>query len=321
MTFNVVGRYMDGQKVVGYQLAGQDGSQLQVNVERVIFMIGRGEVANMRIQYVNGEVVPRGKGVNLQKLPVFDVKKQEFRRQGQQQAQGQGQQAQEPKRDYEQIGQQRIIARIMKDGRIEGYVVQDFSGQIKKLPKQEVIRLASNKIISNAQVVKTNPYSGMSLEQAQQLKNFNKGEWDYVQRWGYITRLQGVGVQLDKLPVWIILKNGSIINVQDSSNALKASFRAFKMNRGGIVYNTVDNTHKQFKAGDILQFLANGKLEVIPQGKFNTSFARQRQRYSDCDACISDINNFEIEIFGSQKQKISVQQLQTWPIFQMQQAE
>ena len=43
-------------------------------------MIGRGEVANMRLQSNNGAKVPRGKGINLQKLPVFDINKQAVRR-------------------------------------------------------------------------------------------------------------------------------------------------------------------------------------------------------------------------------------------------
>lgn len=308
MTFNVVGRYMDGSKVVGYQLTGKDGSQLQVNVERVIFMIGRGEVENMRIQYANGEVVPRGKGVNLQKLPVFDINKKQFRHQtGTQQNQ---------KTQYDQIGQQRIIARIMKDSKVEGYVVQDFSGQIKKLPKQEVIQLASNKILSNAQVVKVNPYSGLTYSQAQMLPKFNRNEWEYIQKWGYITKLQGIGTALDKLPIWIILKNGKIINTQEKNNAFKAQFRAFRMNRGGIVYNLKSKTHKQFRAGDILQFLVNGELDVIPKEKFTDNFVRKQQAFADSDSCIEDIKNFEVEIFGSQRQKLIYKQIEAWPVFQ-----
>lgn len=317
MTFNVIGRYMDGSKVVGYQLAGQDGSQLQVNVERAIFMIGRREIQNMRIQYVNDMFVPRGKGVNLQKLPVFDVKKQQFRRKGDQQTTGNIHSNQNIDRDYNALGQQKIVARILKDNKVEGYVVQDFSGQIKKLPKSEVIRLASNRIISNAKVLKTNPYSGLTLEQAKTKPEFNVKEWEYIQKWGYITILQGVGIQLEKLPSWIILSNGNIVNVQDRTNALKTQFRAFRVPRGGTVYNVNTKEHKQFKGGDYIAFLSNGELDVITQEQFNGNFKIKRSPIQDCDWCISRITNFEVEVFGSQRQRISPKQISTWPIYEI----
>ena len=135
LTFNVTGRYMDGPQVVGYQLVGTDGSQLQVNNDRVIYMIGRGEIENMRIQYSNGNVIPRGKGINLQKLPIFDVNKNSFR----------GNEAQQKaasmtnKSDFNTMGQQTITKRIMRGRRVEGYVLTDFQGKEKKLPRSKVI--------------------------------------------------------------------------------------------------------------------------------------------------------------------------------------
>ena len=337
VTFNVVGRYMDGSKVVGYQLIDRDGSQLRVNVERVIFMIGRGEIDNMRIQYVNGIVVPRGKGVNLQKLPVFDIKKQQLRcktnqkttdnvhiiqkqlnqseQQNQTQIKNNDNKSINNSIDYSTIGQQKIIARILKENKVEGYVVQDFSGQIKKLPKSEVIRLASNKIISNAEVLKTNPYHGLTLEKAKLQTNFNLHDWEYIQKWGYITVLQGIGIQLDKLPSWIILPGGNIINVQERENALKTQFRAFRVPRGGTIYNINTGKHKQFKSGDYIAFLQNGELDVISVNEFNTMFKVKHNTIQDCDWCIDRIQDFEVEVFGSHKQKISKAQISTWPIY------
>lgn len=121
-------------------------------------MIGRGEVANMRLQSNNGTKVPRGKGINLQKLPVFDINKQAVRR---------NEQSHHNKQNKSSLlGQQEIVAKIIRWGRIEGYVLRDFHGTERKIPKDKVLELASNGIISNAKSVKHNPYRGMTLNEA-----------------------------------------------------------------------------------------------------------------------------------------------------------
>lgn len=121
-------------------------------------MIGRGEVANMRLQSNNGAKVPRGKGINLQKLPVFDINKQAVRR---------NEQSHHNKQSKSSLlGQQEITAKIIRWGRIEGYVLRDFHGTERKIPKDKVLELASNGIISNAKSVKHNPYRGMPLNEA-----------------------------------------------------------------------------------------------------------------------------------------------------------
>lgn len=121
-------------------------------------MIGRGEVANMRLQSNNGTKVPRGKGINLQKLPVFDINKQAVRRKEQSHHNKQSKSS--------LLGQQEITAKIVRWGRIEGYVLRDFHGTERKIPKDKVLELASNGIISNAKSVKHNPYRGMTLDEA-----------------------------------------------------------------------------------------------------------------------------------------------------------
>ena len=47
-----------------------------------------------------------------------------------------------------------------------------------------------------------------AFEEAKKLPRFKQEEWDYVQKYGYITRLNGQGVQLDTLPVLVILQDG-----------------------------------------------------------------------------------------------------------------
>lgn len=127
-------------------------------------MIGRGEVANMRLQSNNGTKVPRGKGINLQKLPVFDINKQAVRRNEKSQPSQASHHNKQSKSSL--LGQQEITAKIIRWGRIEGYVLRDFHGTERKIPKDKVLELASNGIISNAKSVKHNPYRGMTLDEA-----------------------------------------------------------------------------------------------------------------------------------------------------------
>ena len=82
ITYRVVGRYMDGKEILGYHFIGSDNSDIQLNKERTIYMIGKGLIENMRIQTVNGEIIIRGKGINLNKLPVYDEGKNEYRNTG-----------------------------------------------------------------------------------------------------------------------------------------------------------------------------------------------------------------------------------------------
>ena len=305
LTFNVTGRYMDGTKVIGYQLVGSDGSQLQVNNERIIFMIGRGEVANMRIQYSNGNVVPRGKGVNLLKLPAFDVNKNDFR--NNKTASGNSTGA---------MGQQEIVARIMRGKRVEGYVLRDYSGAEKKLPRNKVIELASNKIISNATVSKYNPYRGMTLEQAKQAPRFKQEEWDYIQKFGYITRLNGVGVQLDTLPVLIILDDGQIVDPKDVTYYNKMTMRAFRTPRGGTIY--CDNKHMTFRQGDWIVVKPDGCLTAVGAQEFGQKCKFVRgQNKATCDEFLGNLDKFDIELFGTRKQKLQPNAVKGWNIVQM----
>lgn len=312
LTFNVTGRYMNGSQVVGYQLVGQDGNQLQVNSDRIIFMIGRNQIANMRIQYSDGQVVPRGKGVNLNKLPRFDVTKQQF---GGNEASQKAAKIQN-RANYNVMGQLEIVKRIMRGKTVEGYVVRDFSGAEKKLPRSKVIELASNKIISNATVSKYNPYKNMTLEQARQTPRFKQSEWDYVQKWGYITRLNGVGVQLDTLPAMVILADGQIVDPKDKTNYNKMTVRAICIGRGGTLYDTVQKKHKTFKVGDYIVVLPDGTLTCADRTEFMKKLKPiQSVKQATCDEFLKNLVNYDVELFGMNRSKIQESAVRSWAVF------
>lgn len=313
LTFNVTGRYMDGPQVVGYQLVGTDGSQLQVNNDRVIYMIGRGEIENMRIQYSNGDVVPRGKGINLQKLPIFDVNKNSFR----------GNEAQQKaasmtnKSNFNTMGQQTITKRIMRGRRVEGYVLTDFQGKEKKLPRSKVIELAQKRVISNATVSKYNPYKGCTLEEAKRLPRFKQEEWDYVQKYGYITRLNGQGVQLDTLPVLVILQDGQIVDPKDITKYDKMTMRAFHTSRGGVIYGGAEHTN--FQVGDWIVVKPDGQVQAMSQQEFNRrAEICSSQSQATCDGFLDNLENFDIELFGAKRNKLQVDAVKSWKIVKIQ---
>ena len=131
--YSVTGRYMDGQKLIGYHLVGEDGSQAQVSKEQVIWLIGKGAISNMRLQIgTNKEIIIRGKGVNLNNLPVFDQGKQQFRNTDASQAAANSKVsvARSNVSDANPMGQYKILKRIMYKNNCLGYEVVDHSGKV-----------------------------------------------------------------------------------------------------------------------------------------------------------------------------------------------
>ena len=137
--YRVTGRYMDGQKIVGYHLVGNDGSQLKEGKERIIYLIGKGVIENMRIQNGSDGLIIRGKGVNLNDLPVFDINKGERKRV-----------------TDTKFGQYKITKRIMSKNDCIGYEVVDYNGKIYKKRRTQILELAEQKLISNASCQKYN---------------------------------------------------------------------------------------------------------------------------------------------------------------------
>lgn len=174
--YSVVGRYMTGSMVSGYHLLGEDGSQLQVSKQQLIRLVDKNIVVNCRVQMYNDNPLLRGKGINLNELPVFDEKKNELKK-------GTNIGAVRPKTNDPNavFGQLLIVKRIMQGNHCVGYVVRNAGGLEKKLSRDKVIAMASQKLIGNARVQKDN---------------------DKI-------LLRGVGESLDALPIIVVTENGN----------------------------------------------------------------------------------------------------------------
>ena len=82
MKYKATGRYMDGKNLIGYHIVAIDDESIQAREtrDRIIYLTSRGCIVNMRLQKDDkGDIIIRGKGTNLNNLPVFDIGKEKYR--------------------------------------------------------------------------------------------------------------------------------------------------------------------------------------------------------------------------------------------------
>ena len=291
MSYRVVGRYMTGSTVSGYHLVGIDGSQVKASKERVIYMIGKGLVENMRVQSSESGVIVRGKGVNLNTLPVYDLNKDAFR--GNKQSQDVANTNVQPKKDsgINPMGQMEITKRIMYKTTCLGYMVKDRSGKEIKLSRDKVIELAVAKLMSNATVQK---YTDNSTGRTKLI-------------------LRGAGCDLTEIPALVVDETGRIIDPNKVDSTTK--MRIVRMKRGGIIYDQVKNKKITFEAGD---YLVCGNNAIIRPVKSIDAAAKFKVDNSKsgaiCDVSLENLSNYPIEIFGNHIQTLKPEQVLTWQI-------
>lgn len=142
----MTGRYMNGTGVIGYHLVSSSGDeQRKVTREQFIFMLGRDMIANCTGQLSGNQVIIRGvNDFNINDVPIYDEKNKIIRN-------IEKDAIVKPKNNSEQVlGQLTIIGRIT-DGRNNiGFVLRNFGGQQIRMPRDEVMALAENKMITNA---------------------------------------------------------------------------------------------------------------------------------------------------------------------------
>ena len=79
LTYNVTGRYMSGTEVTAYHLVDNNGGYIVASKEKTIYLAGRNLINNMRVQTSGDDVIIRGRGINLNQLPVYDTNKSTYR--------------------------------------------------------------------------------------------------------------------------------------------------------------------------------------------------------------------------------------------------
>lgn len=164
--YQIVGRYMDGTSVTGYQMQSiETGKSGKFTREQAAFLIGRGQVTNCDASIYQDKIIFKGIGVSLESLPIIrDGKVSNTDRIGY------------VRKDVtpEQAVNQLMISGVIVSGRnTVGYVIRNAGGQEKKIKREDCLKLASQNRLGNARI-----------------QNYN----------GKVI-LRGVGVNLNELPV------------------------------------------------------------------------------------------------------------------------
>ena len=279
LPFNVVSRYYcDGEYM--YNLVSMDNQSIIVDRNEVIYLIENGFVGNMRVQVYNGNTIIRGKGINLNNLPVYNVNKQQIKKDNIKNTQ------------KNKISNKfTVVKRIVYGSYCIGYVIVDSNNVEKKLREKDIMYLAKRKLLTNVMI--------------QKYKSKSTGESKFV--------LKGIGCRLDDLPTMLVNKKGQII----SDMIEEEFFRVIRVKYNGVIYNLKDNKKMVFSHGDYILFLPSGKV-VIKKNSNNIAIIDNDRVSSNiinlCDKYIENASNYSMEIFGYKKMGLTVDFIKRWHI-------
>ena len=291
ITYRVTGRYMTGSTVSAYHLVGCDGSQIIANKDRIIYMIGKGLIENMRLQVSGDEMIIRGKGINLNNLPVFDTNKGDFRsNQGIKNPNTLGGNNRR-NNGVNPMGQLTLIKRIMYKQSCLGYIVVDHLGVERKLSRDRVVELAAQHLLSNAVVQK---YS----------QRESNGNTQLI--------LRGMGCDIRNLPIVTVDENGNIVDTENS-NDKSISVRAVKMKYGGILYNRENNTKLVFEPTDYMICTLDGRLKILKNSESKRIESLNKPLKSRAES-LEKLSMYPVEIFGRPIQTLSADTIRKWPM-------
>lgn len=284
-TYRVTGRYMNGSEIQSYHLLGNDNSSLVVSRDKAILLISRGLIENMRVQYSGDNVIIRGKGINLNTLPVFDINKDKFRESN---APKTGNTKKNKMKNP--MAQYRVTKRVMYKTSCVGYVIQDASGKEVRINRQKTIELAVKGLIINADAQKYTPAGSVESRLI----------------------LRGTDGDLKKLPVILVDMNGNVVDTSKKNQNI--TVRATQSRKSGIIYCESNNSTKTFSSGDYIVVTPNGGLNIVAMSAARDKMQRSMDTYAICDTYLENLVNYSIEFFGQQKRKISPDIVTKWPI-------
>ena len=147
--YRLTGRYLHGTKVVGYHAVKIDDAKSEkFSRDQVIFLTGRGQVENCRGQIYQDKVILQGVGCNLDKLPVRQVGDNVNREKDQS----------KNTNTLNKLGRQefRIEKIITQGNNLKGFQLKHRSGQIVNMKTSQVIKLAKDGKLENANYTNTN---------------------------------------------------------------------------------------------------------------------------------------------------------------------
>lgn len=146
LQYQLVGRYMDGNNVVGYHL--QDlttGKSGRFDRETMSFLVGRGSVTNVKGRIYQGKVLFDGVGMRISDLPVVNERTNQVKNNDNiRNIRGQ---------DVQSKFEQLMLVGVLKSGRTPvAYVLRNQGGGTKQVSRDEILALAKAGKISNVRV-------------------------------------------------------------------------------------------------------------------------------------------------------------------------
>lgn len=290
-TYRVVGRYMTGSAVSAYHLVSLTGKQIRVNKDFLLVMTSRGQVGNTRVQANGSEMILRGKGINLNTLPIFDEKTGKFRDNEASREVANTLVSAKKDSGINTMGQLKIIKRILYKTACLGYIVTDYSGTERRLSREKVIELAIQKLISNAIVQK---YKATEDNRPRLI-------------------LRGVGCDLSALPYLVVDETGSLID--PTVNRGEINLRAAKMRRGGLVHDKVSKSNIAFEAGDYLVCGIDCTVKTIKSNLFKELInSKVSSKTAICDGYFDNLSRYTIEIFGTDERPLTAENVSKWAV-------
>lgn len=290
--YKVTGVYKNGQMIVACHLVGEDGSESDESRERVVGLISKGIITNMRIQKgKDNEIILRGKGVNLNNLPTIKVSSDENKNNIKTNGISNSIRNSTQQNNENTIGKYKITKRIMYKKTCLGYEIQDCRGNKTRAKRDDVIKLALQGLIVNASAGKR-----------------------YIESKGAETiDLIGKGCDIRKLPILIVDRTGKIVDPSKEKSSL--TVRSAYMKHSGMICNTANNTKIHFKGGDFILCGADGKIHIMDRISVEKEYTKDAESASAvCDDYLNHINDYYIEIFGNKPIKLTNKMVKSWTI-------
>lgn len=172
--YQLTGRYIDEKtkSIVGYHLQSiESGKEGKYSRNQFCYLVGRGQVTNCTGSVSGGRVIIRGKGINIDELPIVAVKRDEIKGSV---ASGAGARKGAP--ETSDVSKFRLVGKIKAGNSFIGFVISNAGNGEKKINKDQLIALIQQGRVSN---VKYQNYQGRQL-------------------------LRGVGCSLNELPVYTV---------------------------------------------------------------------------------------------------------------------
>lgn len=144
--YQIVGRYMDGSEVTGYHLQSiETGKSGRYTRGQVCFLVGRGQITNCTAQIYKDTVLLRGNGMSLEDLPII-------REDGELRNTDSLGNIRKGTSAVDAINMFNIVGALKSGRNTVGYVLQNAGCGIKKVKRDQVIKLAQEGKIGNARV-------------------------------------------------------------------------------------------------------------------------------------------------------------------------